>query len=96
MSHEGTCQGDPLAMAIYAVAITPLIKKLCQECPSTTHCWYADDDGAANDLVSLLNYWDELAQVGPGFGYFPNASKTLLLTKPEHKQEYNGSSLPPV
>ena len=59
-SQEGTCQGDPLAMAIYAAAITPLIKSLGQACPSTTQCWYADDDGAADTLRTLRKYWDEL------------------------------------
>ena len=53
LSEEGTCQGDPLAMAIYAVATVPLIKRLADACPTTTQCWYADDDGAADTLVSL-------------------------------------------
>ena len=30
---EGIAQGDPLAMAMYALAITPLIKKLRREEP---------------------------------------------------------------
>ncbi len=86
-SEEGTCQGDPLAMAAYAVAISPMIKRLGQTCPSTTQCWYADDDGAADDLVSLRQYWSELEKIGPGYGYFPNGIKTILLTKPEHRMK---------
>lgn len=86
-SREGTCQGDPLAMAFYAVAITPLIQQLQNECPSTNQCWYADDDGAADKLVLLRRYWDKLVEIGPGFGYFPNAVKTILLPKPEHITE---------
>ena len=82
-SQEGTCQGDPLAMAIYAAAITPLIKSLGEACPSTTQCWYADDDGAADNLRTLRKYWDELLTLGPGYGYYPNAIKTILLTRPE-------------
>ena len=80
-SQEGTCQGDPLAMAIYAVAITPLIKKLAEVCPSTTQYWNADDDGAVDDLVALRKYWDELGAIGPGYGYLPNAQQDCPFDK---------------
>ena len=76
-------------MAIYAVAITPLIRQLQDTCPSITQCWYADDDMAADYLQTLRRYWDELVTSGPGFGYFPNASKTKLLVKPEYRSEAN-------
>ena len=59
-------------MAIYAVAIIPLTTKLQELCPSTTQCWYADDDGAADKIRALRASWDNLIQLGPGFGYFPN------------------------
>ena len=89
-SEEGTCQGDPLAMAFYAVAVMPLIRNLQTVCPSTIQCWFADDDGAADDLVTLRKYWTELERLGPGYGYFPNGSKTILLTRPERKAEAEG------
>ena len=41
LSQEGTTQGDPLAMATYAVAITPLIG--CLEDDETKQVWFADD-----------------------------------------------------
>ena len=72
-------------MAIYAVAVKPLIRQLDRACPSSMQCWYADDD--ADDLVTLRKYWDKLAELGPGYGYFPNAVKTVLLAKQEHQQE---------
>ena len=42
--QEGTTQEDPLAMAIYAMAITPLIQPLNLE--GTKQVWFADDTTA--------------------------------------------------
>ena len=82
LSREGTCQGDPLAMAIYAVAVMPLINKLSHECPNTTQLWYADDDSAAGTLQAASLYWSKLLQLGPDYGYHPSPEKTVLLVKP--------------
>ena len=45
MSKEGTTQGDLLAMAMHAVAITPLIYRLAEV---KLKQWFADD---ASDLL---------------------------------------------
>ena len=76
-SQEGTTQGDPLAMAMYAIAITPLISQLSSN--EVTQAWFADDATAGGDLSKLRRWWDHLARVGPDYGYFPNAAKTWLI-----------------
>lgn len=83
-SVEGTCQGDPLAMAVYATATMPLISRLADRNPDVTQSWFADDDATAGKVLQLRQYWDDIESEGPKFGYFPNASKTVLLVKPEH------------
>jgi len=80
LSQEGTTQGDPLAMPMYAVATIPLIKRLPE---SVTQVWYADDASALGSTFNLHAWWDELATVGPSYSYFPNPSKTWLVTKEE-------------
>ena len=40
-SQEGTTQGDPLAMAMYAITTVPLIEKL--QSTNTKQVWYAND-----------------------------------------------------
>eukprot|EP00117_Sycon_ciliatum_P037591 scpid15790/ scgid28089/ len=80
-STEGTCQGDPLAMAIYALAITPLVRRLAHLHPDTFQLWYADDDAALGRLLRLRGYWDTIAALGPRYGYNPNAQKTVLVVK---------------
>ena len=83
-STEGTTQGDPLAMAMYALAVVPLIAQLHAVVPDAKQVWFADDATAVGSLSSIFNWWWRLSSVGPKFGYFPNASETVLIVKPEH------------
>jgi len=89
-STEGTTQGDPLAMAMYALAITPLIDHLRASCPEVHQAWYADDATGASTCRGLRQWWNELAVCGPSFGYYPNASKTYLVVKEEHEESAKG------
>ena len=81
-SQEGTTQGNHLAMAMYAIAITPLINNL--ESELLKQIWYADDTAAGGKLSHLKAWWDRLTEVGPDYGYYPNASKSWLIVKEEH------------
>ena len=83
MSVEGTTQGDPMTMAMYALGTFPLIhrsnpSKLIQQ------VWYADDGSAGGSLSNLLDWWHQLTDLGPKFGYYPNTRKSILLIKPDH------------
>ena len=84
-STEGTTQGDPLAMAMYALAITPLIDQLKTKCPEVHQAWFADDATGASTCEGLRSWWNKLTDRGPSFGYHPNASKTYLVVKQEHE-----------
>ena len=79
LSKEGTTQGDPLAMAMYAIGTQPLIRRLDG---IAKQVWYADDSAAGSSLERLRRWWDLLVRIGPLYGYFPNGSKTYVLTKP--------------
>ena len=77
LSKEGTTQGDPLAMAMYAIGTQPLIHRLNG---IGKQVWYADDSAAGSSVENLKIWWQE---IGPLYGYFPNGSKTHLLVKPD-------------
>ena len=77
-SREGTTQGDPLAMPMYALATIPLINKLKGY---SKQIWYADDAATVGKLAELRVWWDILTKEGPNFGYYPNPSKMWLVTK---------------
>ena len=81
LSREGTTQGDPLAMAMYAIATVPLINRLQQQ---VTQVWFADDATAGGKLLALRDWWDQLVECGHDYGYSANASKTWLVVKPEY------------
>ena len=82
MSAEGTTQGDPLAMALYALSVQPLITSL-QAASSTKQCWFADDACGAGSVLEIKKWWDVLNSLGPVFGYFPNPKKCWIVSKPD-------------
>ena len=77
-SAEGTTQGDPLAMSMYAIGILPLITQLQCE---TKQVWYADDATGAGCIRGVRQWWNDIVKVGPKFGYHANAVKTWLIVK---------------
>ena len=87
-SEEGTTQGDPFAMPMYALATIPLID-LLSSIRDTTQVWYADDASVAGGLSLLRNWWDRISTFGPAFGYHPNARKTWLVVKEQYLSKAN-------
>ena len=66
-AKEGTTQGDPLAMAMYAIGTQPLVRRLDG---IARQVWYADDSAAGSSLERLRRWWDVLVEVGLLYGYF--------------------------
>ena len=82
-SNEGCTQGDITAMALYALGIRPLIDNLGEvvDHEKCKQSWYADDSSAGGQLTEMKTRWDQLCTVGPKYGYYPQASKTILIVK---------------
>jgi len=92
-SKEGTTQGDPISMAVYALGLGPLLTQLIldQELASNEDnvklAAYADDLAAGGGLKDLKIWWDTLIKIGPKIGYYPNADKSWLIVKPSKLQD---------
>ena len=52
--HEGTSRGDPLAMAMYALGVTPLICAV--SIPDTKELWFTNDATAGGRLHPLWTW----------------------------------------
>ena len=65
-------------MPMYAIATIPLIRSLPK---SVTPIWYADDAAALGSITDLRNWWDNINNLGPSYGYYANSAKTWLVTK---------------
>ena len=61
-------------MAIYALAVKPLITRLNFDTPNVKQVRYADDATGAGTCADLRVFWDSLQTHGAGYGYHPNAS----------------------
>ena len=78
--HIFSSEGDPLAMAMYSISVTPLIASL--QDPRVVQVWFVDDASAGGTLQGLHDWWSGLQDHGPMYGYFPNAAKSWLIVKP--------------
>eukprot|EP00978_Attheya_sp_CCMP212_P013894 scaffold35059_cov31-Attheya_sp.AAC.1 len=85
-SMEGATQGDPLAMFIYGMGLLPLIRRLKSEVENVSQPWYADDAGAGGKFDRITVSFEKLEEYGPKYGYFPEASKSILIVR-EHNVE---------
>ena len=95
ISKEGTTQGDPIAMGLYALGITPLMTAVTLppvtiNHPSKSpfqHVAFADDFTACGKLASLKQWFDEICRLGPYIGYYVNPTKTWLIVKDHELEE---------
>ena len=69
LSTEGATQGDPLAMVMYAIAVTPIIHHLRSFFQIIQQVWYADDAAGAGSCDKVKMWWDELNRIDPLYGY---------------------------
>ena len=89
-SCERTTQGDPVAMAIYAIAIIPLLLTLVDQAEQlpgkrTKLVAYADAFTGTDSVTNLLHWWNTLFTLSLLFGYHPKPTKFFLILKTHMK-----------
>ena len=82
LSSEGTTQGDPVAMAMYALGLLNLQQNIKYDETRVKQVAYADDLTGAGKIEDLRKWWDTVIEHGPKVGYFPNANKSVIIVKP--------------
>ena len=91
-SEEGTTQGDTSAMAMYACGLMPLVWSLEESEvkdieTKIKQVYYADDAASAGKLNGIAEWWEQLKEQGPAYGYFPKPSKSWLIVKPKYYEK---------
>ena len=87
LSMEGVTQGDPLAMALYGLALVPLAIFLRQAVPSVIQPWYADDAAMAGPVSGIKTAMRILLEMGPKRGYFPKPAKSIFVGRPADSEK---------
>ena len=102
-SLEGMTQGDPVAMGIYALEITPLLAWVSRLLKEETERFplrkvaFADDLNGVGSLENWKKWWDLLEQKDRNFSYHVKASKSHTIIKLKYhdkaKQVFQGSKI---
>ena len=90
-SREGTTQGCPIAMPMYAIDTRPLLYTIIQvngnERVQIKHVAFADDLTGAGILENLRKWWDLIITFGKYIGYNANPGKSWLIVKANYSEE---------
>ena len=71
-------------MAMYAIALTPLVTKAKS---LARQVWFADDATGCDKAEILRKWYDLLIKEGPSYGYFPQPEKCILIAKEGKDQQ---------
>ena len=52
--------------------------------PDITHPWYADNAGGLGTFTRLENCFDSLTRQGPGWGYHPEPTESVMIVCPKN------------
>ena len=74
-------QGYLLEIIAHGVSILSLIKNLKWAIPDVTQPWYSYNNVALGAFAILDTYSDLLTEQGPGWGYHPEPSKSVLIVR---------------
>ena len=74
-SKEGTTQGDPTSMALYAIGSLPFLCLLDKEETGTCQFAYADDLSGGGKVEGLRKWFNGITDKGPLLGTMPNPPK---------------------
>ena len=86
-SSSSSSQGDPIAMAVYALGLSVLQKRIDFQATGAKHVAYADDLAGAGSLQNVKKFWEATKENGPLIGYFPNANKSCVIVKQGKEEE---------
>ncbi|MCH2405735.1 MAG: hypothetical protein MK200_06040, partial [Nitrosopumilus sp.] len=87
-SVEGTTQGDPIAMPLYAIGLLPLmstiINHMADKAENLKQAAFADDLTGAGNILALKIWWDMIIDIGKFIGYIAKPSKSWLIVKDKY------------
>ena len=97
-SKEGTTQGDPIAMGMYALGFMPLLTSgITSETNKLVQIAFADDLTGVGTIDELQKWWENVLYYGPYLGYHVNELKSWLITKEDYleqaRQKFRNSAI---
>ena len=89
-SNEGTTQGDPVAMGMYALGLMLLLTSIFSgNTGNLIHVAFADDLTGMGKTQKLIEWLKNILHYGSYLGYYVNESKSWLIIKEEYIETAN-------